>query len=262
MKLKMELKPGDIVLLKVLACVLIIFFIGRFLILPGIETHQDLSAKKTDLEVQQQEMQYTIDNVGTVEQKIEAQKEALQESLKGYYELMENREVDELVTGIVLKHDLFPTYLSIAETTPGIPNAYFLADQTTTASTEEEKSVSEQNAANKQSADEELDGTSSGSDGSDSSNGSGSSDTDSSDAAASGSTQALQYVNATAVSLTIQGSEANIQEMLDDIAKNYPGIQVSSLTMQENTYVDQSLQSVSEMNCSCIFTVYTCGELG
>lgn len=247
MKLEMELKPGDIVLLKLLACVLIIFFIGRFLIFPGIERHQDLASQKDDLEVQQQEMQYTIDNVGTVEKKIDAQKEALQESLKGYYELMENREVDELVTGIILKHDLFPTYLSIADTTPGIPDAYYLSDLAVPETTEEEKSVSEQNAENKKTADDELNGTS---------------DTSSDSSTDTGTAQAMQYVNATAVSLTIQGSEANIQKMLNDIAKNYPGIQVSSLTMQENTYVDQSLQSVSEMNCSCIFTVYTCGELG
>lgn len=35
MKLETELKPGDIVLLKVLACILILFFTLRFLVFPG-----------------------------------------------------------------------------------------------------------------------------------------------------------------------------------------------------------------------------------
>ena len=39
MKIDMELKPGDVVLLKVLACVLILFFMARFLIFPGMEKH-------------------------------------------------------------------------------------------------------------------------------------------------------------------------------------------------------------------------------
>ena len=47
MKIDMELKPGDVVLLKVLACVLILFFMARFLIFPGMEKHQDPVAKKT-----------------------------------------------------------------------------------------------------------------------------------------------------------------------------------------------------------------------
>ena len=42
MKLEMDLKPKDIVLLKVLGCVLIAFVMIRFLIFPGIEKHMDL----------------------------------------------------------------------------------------------------------------------------------------------------------------------------------------------------------------------------
>ena len=51
----------------------------------------------------------------------------------------------------------------------------------------------------------------------------------------------MQYVNTTTVSMTLQGNESQIREMLDDIAKNYPGVQVRSFDMNENTYVDSSL---------------------
>lgn len=126
MKLDLELKQGDIVLLKVLACVLIIFFSFRFLILPGFEKHQDLELEKENAEAQQLNMQQTIDSAPFMQEKIVKQKAALKEVSKGYYDLMENQEVDELITGLILKHNLFPVYLSIAEPAPGIPLSYYL----------------------------------------------------------------------------------------------------------------------------------------
>ena len=50
MKLETELKPGDIVLLKVLACILILFFTLRFLIFPGLEKNQDLQNEKEQVD--------------------------------------------------------------------------------------------------------------------------------------------------------------------------------------------------------------------
>ena len=44
MKLDTELKPGDIVLLKGLGCVLIVVLFMQLLIFPGLNKHEDLSA--------------------------------------------------------------------------------------------------------------------------------------------------------------------------------------------------------------------------
>ena len=143
----------------------------------------------------------------------------LAESGKGFYELLENQEVDELVTGLALKQGLKPVYLKIENTTPGIPAAY----QTVVKS--------------KDSDDTTKAGSHSGS-------------------------SVLKYVNTTTVSITLQGSEQQIRAMLDDIARNYPGVQVRSFHMEESTYVDDSLQQVSQNNCECTMAVYTCGQLG
>ena len=35
-----------------------------------------------------------------------------------------------------------------------------------------------------------------------------------------------------------------------------------SFDMNENTYVDSSLQQISQNNCECVLAVYTCGQLG
>ena len=97
MKIEMELKPGDIVLLKLLACILIAFFSFRFLIFPGIEKNQEMEITRQSLEEEQEEMQFTINNAPTVETMIEKQKDTLKEKSTAYQPLMENREVDELV---------------------------------------------------------------------------------------------------------------------------------------------------------------------
>ncbi|NSG33278.1 hypothetical protein [Coprococcus comes] len=219
MKIDMELKPGDVVLLKVLACVLILFFMARFLIFPGMEKHQELVAKKDDLTIEKQEMQYTISSKASTEKEIATQKENLEKAQEGFYDLMENREVDSLITGLALKHDLFPVYLNIEDPVAGVPAAYQLSeasdDSSEDSSTEESQST----------------------------------------------LPYVQYVNTTTVTITLQGQEAQIRELLDDIAKNYPGIQVRSFDMQSGIYVDSSLQKTEQMNCNCVLAVYTCGEL-
>ena len=215
----MELKPGDVVLLKVLACVLILFFMARFLIFPGMEKHQDLVAKKDDLTIEKQEMQYTISSKASTEKKIVTQKENLKKAQEGFYDLMENREVDSLITGLALKHDLFPVYLNIEDPVAGVPVAYQLSEAS-------DDSAEDSSAEEPQST-----------------------------------LPYVQYVNTTTVTITLQGQEVQIRELLDDIAKNYPGIQVRSFDMQSGTYVDSSLQKTEQMNCNCVLAVYTCGEL-
>lgn len=238
MKLDLELKQGDIVLLKVLACVLIIFFSFRFLILPGFEKHQDLELEKENAEAQQLDMQQTIDSAPFMKEKIVKQKAALKEVSKGYYDLMENQEVDELITGLILKHNLFPVYLSIAEPVAGIPLSYYLASV-------------EASKTHTLTAYEELDGETEAE-----------SETSADDSDAAASRPVLQYTNTTSVTVTIQGKESDIKSLLDDIARNYPGIQARSFDMSSSTYVDERLKNVEQINCNCVFSVYTCGEIG
>lgn len=65
-----------------------------------MEKHQDLVAKKDDLTIEKQEMQCTISSKASTEKKIATQKENLKKAQEGFYDLMENREVDSLITGL------------------------------------------------------------------------------------------------------------------------------------------------------------------
>jgi hypothetical protein len=245
MKLEMDLKPKDIVLLKVLVCVLIAFVMIRFLIFPGIEKHMDLVDQRDEVVAEQEDMQALIDRKDTFDAIIANQQSSLKSAQEGYYDLLENREVDELITGIVLNHNLFPVYLNITDTTAGVPEAYLYAPQAATGSTSTTDSV----------VDTSTDATqdSAAADSTDSS--------DSEDSAAESRIAVpIPYVNTTSVDVTIRGSESEIKGFLDDIARNYPGIQVRTFNMQENDYVNTTMQTVSEMSCSCTLAVYVCGE--
>ena len=240
MKIEMELKPGDIVLLKLLACILIAFFSFRFLIFPGIEKNQEMEITRQSLEDEQEEMQFTINNAPTVETMIEKQKDTLKEKSTAYQPLMENREVDELVTGIVLEHNLFPVYLSIAETVPGVPAAYFLSDL---AIPEDPELAAAETDTDMDTEDGESDEAS---------------DSTMPDVS---ETSYIQYMNTTEVSVTIRGTETEIHAFMDDLAKNYQGIQIRSFQIQDSSYVNSDWEMVDTISCNCVLAVYTCGGI-
>ena len=219
MKLDTELKPGDIVLLKGLGCVLIVVLFMQLLIFPGLNKHEDLSASLEAKTAQKQEMEDAIANIPAVEETIAKQEETLKAAQDQYYGLMENQEIDELVTGVVLNHSLFPVSLSIAVAADAAENS----DPDTAAA--------------------ELDG-----------------EEDSGDSADTVTPVYAQYVHITDVSLTVRGSEDMIRSFLNDIAVDYPGLQVRSFTMQEGTYLNENLDSVDTTTCSCVIAVYTCGD--
>ena len=249
MKLEMDLKPGDVVLLKFLACVVIAFFMGRFLILPGIEKHQSLIMEREELTRQKEQMETVIANAPAVKETIKGQISTLADKREEYYGLLENQAVDELITGVILKNNLFPVYLSIADPVAGVPEAYFLsaegkalqqAEDAAAAAVSSSNSIDDKAAAAEEAAH----------------------DTGEEDSFLNDTIDAyVQYTNATEVSVTVQGSEDEIRAFLDDIAVSYPGIQVRSFNIQEGTYLDQNLQAIDSINCSCVLAVYTCGDL-
>ena len=139
------------------------------------------------------------------------------------------------MTGVVLNHSLFPVSLSIAETRDAVPDAYFLSALAVAADTAEN--------SDPDTAAAELDGGE-----------------DSGDSADTVTPVYAQYVHITDVSLTVRGSEDMIRSFLNDIAVDYPGLQVRSFTMQEGTYLNENLDSVDTTTCSCVIAVYTCGD--
>ena len=233
MKLELDLKPGDVRLLKLLTCVLIAVAALNFILLPGMERHADLVDQKQEEELKKEEMEDAIAAAPVLKEKIETQKQQLQDLSKDYYALMENREADTLVTGLVLDHGMFPVSLNIGETTPGIPAAYGNVQEQTadTSDTTEDTSngdlSSEDTSAENTSAD-------------------------------TASFSEVQYMNITEATVVLRGTETQLRTFLNDIAKNEPAVQVRSMNITEDTYLDADLQQVQQLNISCVLAIYSC----
>lgn len=132
--MKLEVTEKDIQLLKILISVLIVFMLLRFAILPGIETAQEQQAVWEKIQQKVDDMQNDIDSISRLEAEIEEEKLVLEEISSDYYELLENQNIDELVTGIVMNNGLFPVSLRIMETVPEILEPYhtYSAEKTET----------------------------------------------------------------------------------------------------------------------------------
>lgn len=119
MKLEFELKSTDILLLKVLSCILIAVLTLNLFIFPGLNKQADLSAQKEETRQEKQQVEEAIASMPATKARIEQQQSDLTELSEDYYPQMENNNVDELVTGIALAHGLFPAALNIEDSVPG-----------------------------------------------------------------------------------------------------------------------------------------------
>lgn len=122
--MKLELSRRDILLLKLTVCILIVFVMFRFVVIPGIGDFREKLDTGRELEEKKEEIQDALAEVPALQQTAKGYKEKLKEASASYYERMENRQVDELLTGLALKLGLFPVSLAIQEAEPGIPGPY------------------------------------------------------------------------------------------------------------------------------------------
>ena len=122
--MKLELTENDVLLLKIAGSALIAFLIVRFLLMPGIERLQENTLERDLLDERVNEMELSIESIPVLEEAAEIRMKELTEISAPYYEKMENRQVDELLTGLALKHGLFPVSLSIDGAKPALPEPY------------------------------------------------------------------------------------------------------------------------------------------
>ena len=150
MKLEFELKPTDILLLKVLSCILMAVLTLNLFIFPGLNKQADLSAQKEETRQEKQQVEEAIASMPATKARIEQQQSDLTELSEDYYPQMENNNVDELVTGIALAHGLFPAALNIEDSVPGGPAAYGVTGDTrdTTSASEVDQMQEEAEGAN------------------------------------------------------------------------------------------------------------------
>lgn len=225
--MKMEITEKDIRLLKFMFTLLTVVLMVRFLILPSVERHQDLVSEREETALKREEMEYSIRAVESSRAAVEKTRAALAELSEPYYKQMEQREIDEVVTGLAYKHSLFPARLDIGGYTDAVSRPYLYS-----ARMEEQKKAKEKAAAKK---------------------------TPEQSGKRQAQMQPARYLHAVDTEIVLIGKEENTLAFLDDIERNYPSVQVRSFDIGRSLYMNPSMQPVRETQMRLLMTVYMCG---
>ncbi len=203
--MKLELTDKDLFLLKLAFSVLIVFMTVRFLVMPQIEGIQAGKIQKEELTMNREEMEEAIASIPSTEKAIEERLTDLSSASEDYYDVMENRQVDEILTGLAVKTGLFPVSLSIDEAQPGLPAAYLysLTPEAVVPASE-------------------------------------------------------NYVLTAKGTMVLRGSESNIFRFIDEIEKNYPAVQIRTMRISEQEYLDVDWNLVKESEVNFTLAVYMC----
>lgn len=148
--MKLEITQRDKKLLKILAVVVLLFGYIYFFFMPMKENLQRLRANVEIAEAKQQAMEEKIANLPIDEKEVALEKQQIKTAAINLYDLMDNSQIDKLVTNMILKHGLSVRSLDIeVEPTYKEPKAYHPKDSdqtssgdTTTDETENQKEYS------------------------------------------------------------------------------------------------------------------------
>lgn len=264
----MKLTDKDILLVKLAVSILIVFLMVRFLIMPGIGRYQENRIEGKELEEKVEEMQSAIDSIPVLEQTIMERRKELGEISEVYYERLENRQIDELLTGIAMNAGLFPVSLSIGEAQPTIPAPYIygtILEEAREVSArgmegqgdsgtdpENETDISEDKGSGDGDGEEDISENGDGEDDS-----SGNEDAAGANAGEEGAGVASGgYVLTVLCNMTLQGDISQVYQFIENIEKNYPAFQVRSMHMSGRTYLDGDWNVIEQPEVRFELAVY------
>lgn len=238
--MKLELTPRDVLLLKITISLLVIVLMARFLIFPAIEKHEALTEQLTQAEDQQFEIQSQIDRIPSLEAAVEKGKQAVSQAAGVYYPLMEQRELDALVTGFAYQYELFPEKLDIGAFTFEAPPVYPYSAKAQKLAIEEANASYASSAASEETAD--------------------AADETSEMEATGISLTETGYLLYSELTITLTGDEEKVLRLIDDLENNYPAIQLCSVSIDRNLYMNDMLQPTNETRTILALRVYMHAE--
>ena len=219
----MEIAPmtrRDKILLYVVLMLAFVVLFVRFLLIPGIENHQQADADLREAQDAQTSMQDAIMMAGSYAAEKNSNWGELQTANASYYSLLSSDELDTLVTSLELNHNLQPDSLTIGEPVTQSLTYY-------TASENAGQSAAPSDAASVLAGDDD------------------SITADTAGTTAQGNAILQQilasdfipdydqpgYYRSVAISFRCMGNDSDFLSMLDDMAANYPSVQLVSFSI-------------------------------
>ena len=208
----------------------------RFLFVPGMSALKSARADLAEAEDARAEMQQTLLLAPGYAANKEAALSGLQQASTAYYPLLSSGELDTLVTGLELSHDLEPLTLTI-----GTPAVQALPGYT--AGSLAGHSAVFNPVDTVQPGDNLL----------------------LSDFAADTSAvteAAAGYFRTVSVQLTCSGESADFLSLLDDLAADYPTIHIDSFSISDRPYANADGEAVESSSFSVSLSIFLCDKGG
>ena len=243
-------KRDKILLYVVLMLAFVVLFV-RFLLIPGIENHQQADADLREAQDAQTSMQDAIMMAGSYAAEKNSNWGELQTANASYYSLLSSDELDTLVTSLELNHNLQPDSLTIGEPVTQSLTYY-------TASENAGRSAAPSAAASVLVGDDD----------------SITADTASTTAQGNAILQQILasdlipdydqpgYYRSVAISFRCTGNDSDFLSMLDDMAANYPSVQLVSFSIDTRSYADTDGSAVTATAFNVSLNVILCDKGG
>lgn len=243
-------KRDKILLYVVLMLAFVVLFV-RFLLIPGIENHQQADADLREAQDAQTSMQDAIMMAGSYAAEKNSNWGELQTANASYYSLLSSDELDTLVTSLELNHNLQPDSLTIGEPVTQSLTYY-------TASENAGQSAAPSDAASVLAGDDD----------------SITADTVSTTAQGNAILQQILasdfisdydqpgYYRSVAISFRCTGNDSDFLSMLDDMAANYPSVQLVSFSIDTRSYADTDGSAVTATAFNVSLNVILCDKGG
>ena len=250
----MEIAPmtrRDKILLYVVLMLAFVVLFVRFLLIPGIENHQQADADLREAQDAQTSMQDAIMMAGSYAAEKNSNWGELQTANASYYSLLSSDELDTLVTSLELNHNLQPDSLTIGEPVTQSLTYY-------TASENAGRSAAPSDAASVFAGDDD----------------SITADTVSTTAQGNAILQQILasdlipdydqpgYYRSVAISFRCTGNDSDFLSMLDDMAANYPSVQLVSFSIDTRSYADTDGSAVTATAFNVSLNVILCDKGG
>lgn len=243
-------KRDKILLYVVLMLAFVVLFV-RFLLIPGIENHQQADADLREAQDAQTSMQDAIMLAGTYAAEKNNNWGELQTANASYYSLLSSDELDTLVTSLELNHNLQPDSLTIGEPVTQSLTYY-------TASENAGQSAAPSAAASALAGDDD------------------SITADTADTTAQGNAILQQilasdlipdydqpgYYRSVAINFRCTGEDSDFLSMLDDMAANYPSVQLVSFSIDTRSFADTDGSAVTATAFNVSLNVILCDKGG
>lgn len=246
-------KRDKILLYVVLMLAFVVLFV-RFLLIPGIENHQQADADLREAQDAQTSMQDAIMMAGSYAAEKNNNWGELQTANASYYSLLSSDELDTLVTSLELNHNLQPDSLTIGEPVTQSLTYY-------TASENAGQSAAPSAAASVLVGDDDSDDSITA-------------DTVSTTAQGNAILQRILasdlipdydqpgYYRSVAISFRCTGNDSDFLSMLDDMAANYPSVQLVSFSIDTRSYADTDGSAVTATAFNVSLNVILCDKGG